>query len=172
MGHLMCAACFTHLLADGRYETEKRKLNDLKNYLLWFDQNIIIRTILKKQQVNNIFLFIFISLYCCAACAIRLPLAPIAVWKSRRAQPHVIWPWKRLPPSCPASVRWVGGVAKLSADLLISFIIFSVLQQGISVQISGASWTTRMPGAAYKVQIPSHWLPMAWTLSWEWAEAK
>lgn len=78
MGHLMCAACFTHLLADGRY------VGHLIKYV-W--------------DLNDI---TYVSP--CSDSAIKRPPVPTVAWKSPRARLPAIWPLRRQSLNCPTNV--------------------------------------------------------------------
>lgn len=75
MGHLMCAACFTHLLADGRYEIKNwRKLNTLKNYLEWFDQTLWTISVNESSWLLTISFSLF-PFFPLAVCSLRDQIA-------------------------------------------------------------------------------------------------
>lgn len=175
MGHLMCAACFTHLLADGRYEIKNwRKLNTLKNYLEWFDQTLWTISVNESSWLLTISFSLF-PFFPLAVCSLRdqiatCPNCRVEISKSTASRNLAVEKAaSELPSECQVSgevkAPWPQG------KLILMFAISSVvLQQGVSLQIAGASWTTRVPGTTNKVQISSHWLPVAWTLSWQWVK--
>lgn len=146
MGHLMCAGCFTHLLADGRLRDQ---VATCPNCRVEISKNNASRNLAVEKAVSEL----------PSACQVNVN----ATFEfAERIFIKIIW----------VNFELGGGAENYSQNQSIVKFIFArvinvlppiVLQSRVSTLFSGSPRAQWMRGASNRVQIFHHWMPVEGT---------